>query len=200
MRILAFLGMLLTAALVGVVVFVYSGAYNIGADDPHWSMTSQFLESFRNRSLQRRARQVSVPNLEDRQLILKGAGQYAAMCAGCHLAPGVKPNELSRGLYPPPPELAKRRLDPRVSYLAIKHGLKMTGMPAWGGRHGDQQVWALVAFVQKLPDLTPEQYREHVNSPTANAAGAMASHGTMMPQAPRMPAQQGPRSHDEPSR
>ena len=30
-----------------------------------------------------------MPKLDDEQLILKGAGQYAAMCTGCHLKPGM---------------------------------------------------------------------------------------------------------------
>lgn len=175
------IGVLLALALAGAGAIVYTGVYNIAADDPHWDVTARVLEQLRTRSLERRARQVtSVPNLDDPQLITKGAGQYAAMCAGCHLAPGVGPNELSKGLYPAPPELTKSRLDPRVSYTIIKHGIKMTGMPAWGGHHGDEQVWTLVAFVSKLPGMSPKQYQELVNSPGANAAAAMASHGSMM--------------------
>lgn len=175
------IGALLALALLAAGAFVYTGVYNIAADDPHWDITARMLEQLRTRSLERRARQVTnVPNLEDQQLITRGAGQYAAMCAGCHLAPGVGPNELSKGLYPAPPELAKSRLDPRVSYTIIKHGIKMTGMPAWGGHHGDEQVWTLVAFVAKLPGMSPKQYQEYVKSPGANAAAAMASHGSMM--------------------
>lgn len=105
------------------------------------------------------------------------------MRPSCHLAPGVRPNELSKGLYPAPPQLAQSPcLDPRVSYTVIKHGLKMTGMPAWGGPHGDEQVWSLLAFVAKMPGMSPHQ--EHVRSPGANAAAAMAAHGSaVMPQA-----------------
>lgn len=174
-------GVFLTLGLAAAGAFVYTGVYNIAADDPHWDITARVLEQLRIRSLERRARQVTnVPNLDDPQLITKGAGQYAAMCVGCHLAPGVGPNELSKGLYPAPPELTKSRLDPRVSYTIIKHGIKMTGMPAWGGHHGDEQVWTLVAFVAKLPGMSAAQYQQYVKSPAANAAAAMASHGSMM--------------------
>lgn len=178
---LATLGVLLALAVLGVVGFVYSGIYGIGADDPHWGVTSRVLETLRNRSIERQASQVSitsVPNLDNAQLIIAGAGQYAAMCAGCHLAPGLPANELSLGLYPAPPELTKRKLDPRMAYVVIKHGIKMTGMPAWGGPHGDEQVWSLVAFVNKLPGMTPQQYKDYVDSPGAKAAAAMAAHGT----------------------
>lgn len=174
-------GMLFALAAVGTLGFVYSGVYGIGADDPHWGVTSRVLETLRNRSIERRAAQVSlasVPNLDNPQLIVQGAGQYAAMCAGCHLAPGMPANELSLGLYPGPPELTKRKLEPRVSYIVIKHGIKMSGMPAWGGPHGDEQVWSLVAFVNKLPGMTPQQYKDYVDSPAAKTAAA--AHGAAM--------------------
>ena len=101
------------------------------------------------------------------------------MCTSCHLAPGMKPTELSRGMYPAPPNLAQTRVDPKVAYTAIKHGIKMSGMPAWGGPHGDEQVWTLVAFLGKLPGLTPQEYQKMLQSPLADAAKAMASHGAV---------------------
>lgn len=36
----------------------------------------------------------------------------------------------------------------------------MTGMPAWGPTHSDEKIWAMVAFLQKLPDMTAEHYKE----------------------------------------
>lgn len=180
------LGALLVAALIGAAAFIFSGTYNMAADDPHWDITSRVIQELRVRSLKRRALEVtSVPDLADQQLISKGAGQYAAMCASCHLAPGMPANELNKGLYPSPPLLSRSQLDPKVSYIVIKHGIKMTGMPAWGGHHGDEQVWSLVAFVGKLPGMTPQQYQEYVRSPAANAASAMAAHDMgVMPQIP----------------
>jgi hypothetical protein len=41
----------------------------------------------------------------------------------------------------------------------IKHGIRMTGMPAWGPTHSDAQLWDLVAFLARLPELTAEDYR-----------------------------------------
>jgi mono/diheme cytochrome c family protein len=46
----------------------------------------------------------------------------------------------------------------------VKHGLKMTGMPAWGVTHNDEQLWDVVAFLRKLPELTAEQYQALVKS------------------------------------
>jgi mono/diheme cytochrome c family protein len=44
----------------------------------------------------------------------------------------------------------------------IKHGIKMSAMPAWGASHDDATIWSMVAFLQKLPDLSPAQYKDIV--------------------------------------
>ena len=36
----------------------------------------------------------------------------------------------------------------------------MTGMPAWGTTHTDAQLWDLVAFMERLPALSAEDYRQ----------------------------------------
>lgn len=156
----AVIAVLLVELLVAAAI-IYSGIYNVAADDSHWPLVSRMLETMRSRSIEKAAGQVTLLKLDDEQLVLKGAGQYATMCAGCHLAPGIAETELSRGLNPRPPPLAQQRMDPARSYVVIKHGIKMTGMPAWG-EHGEDVVRSLVAFVTKLPDLTPKQYRDIV--------------------------------------
>ena len=152
------------AALAGVVILVFSGAYDIGADEPHWEITRRVMEVVRNRSIEVRASRIELPDLQDEQLILKGAGQYAAMCANCHLAPEQKDSEIRPGLYPKPPNLSEQRFDPKIVFWVTKHGLKMTGMPAWGIGHDDATLWSIVAFVTKLPGLSADHYKELVAS------------------------------------
>ncbi|TAL79456.1 MAG: cytochrome c [Beijerinckiaceae bacterium] len=176
---------LLLLLIIGGGYFVYSGVYNIGADDPHTKPVYTLLEILRNRSISVRAESLTVPNLDDPQLISRGAGQYAAMCIGCHLAPGGKDSEIRPGLYPQPPDLTKARVEPKAAFWVIKHGIKMSAMPAWGGSHDDETIWSMVAFLQKLPDMTPSQYKEIVAkappdddmAPMAPSAGAGHSHG-----------------------
>jgi mono/diheme cytochrome c family protein len=156
---------LIVAAVLVVIAgalgaYAWSGLYDIGADEPHWRVTLKLLETVRDRSIHERSEGLKVPNLNDPKLILKGAGQYAAMCTGCHLQPGVAQSELREGLYPQPPNLSKARVAPRAAFWVIKHGIKMSAMPAWGGSHDDETIWSMVAFLQELPDLTPQQYKE----------------------------------------
>ena len=153
--------LLLVAA---VAVAIYAGLYNIAADVPHTQPVYWLLDTVRERSVTARAQNIAVPNnLNDANRISRGAGQYAEMCSGCHLAP--KRTEISQGLYPRAPELRRQTdLTPADQFWIVKHGVKMTGMPAWGITHDDELLWDVVAFVRKLPELTPEQYETMVKN------------------------------------
>lgn len=152
-------GGIVLALVVAIGIFVSSGAYNIGADSPHWSTTAFLINALRERSIDVRAESISVPRLDDPKLVLKGAGQYSAMCVNCHLAPGMENSELRKGLYPQPPNLSRAHVAPGEAFWAIKHGIKMSAMPAWGGTHDDATIWSMVAFMEKLPTMTPAKYK-----------------------------------------
>jgi len=155
-------GITVAVIVVAIGIFIGSGAYNIGADSPHWPVTSALIDGLRERSIEVRAEGIKVPDLKDPKLVLKGAGQYAAMCVECHLAPGKENSELRKGLYPQPPNLSRGQVEPDEAFWVIKHGIKMTAMPAWGTTHDDATIWSMVAFLQKLPTLSPGQYKEIV--------------------------------------
>ena len=88
----------------------------------------------------------------------------ATLCVGCHLAPGVTKSELRRGLYPHPPNLSQQDPpDARRAFWTIKHGIKMSAMPAWGKSLDDAAIWDLVAFVRQLPAMAPEAYQQLAN-------------------------------------
>ena len=156
----------LLVLVVAAVGGIYAGLYNIAADVPHTQPVYWLLETARERSVTARARDIVVPkDLDDANRISKGAGEYAEMCSGCHLAPGMKRTEISQGLYPRAPELRRKTdLTPAEQFWIVKHGVKMTGMPAWGVTHEDELLWDVVAFVRKLPELTPEQYEALVKN------------------------------------
>jgi mono/diheme cytochrome c family protein len=146
----------------GAGVFIYSGVYDLGADVHHSAPVLALMQTLRDRSIHVRSKDITVPNLDGPQLILNGAGHYAAMCTGCHLAPGMKDSEIRPGLYPQPPNLSKVRVEPQEAFWVIKHGIKMSAMPAWGLSHDDPTIWSMVAFLQKLPDMTRAQYKDIV--------------------------------------
>jgi mono/diheme cytochrome c family protein len=156
----------LLALLGAAAVAVYAGLYNVAADVPHTQPVYWLFETARDRSIASRAQDIVVPNdLTDPARISSGAGQYAEMCSVCHLAPGMERTEISRGLYPRAPELwRKTDLTAAEQFWIVKHGVKMTGMPAWGVTHSDELLWDVVALLRKLPELTKEQYEALVES------------------------------------
>ena len=161
------------ASLSIIGIFVWSGIYNIGADDTHTKPVYSMLEMMRERYITARANKLHPPpNLNDPARIRQGAGNYNAMCIGCHLTPGMEATELSKGLYPSPPNLSKvGARDPSHHFWVIKHGIKASGMPAWGKSMSDDYIWNMVAFLQELPKLSPEQYTAMVSSSGGHAHG-----------------------------
>jgi mono/diheme cytochrome c family protein len=115
----------------------------------------------RDRSIAAHATTIDVPSLEDTKGIAGGACRYAALCVGCHLAPGVTKSDRRTGLYLHPPNLAQTDAgDAQQSFWTIKHGIKVSAMPAWGKSLDDEAIWDLVAFVRQMPTMTPETFQQ----------------------------------------
>ncbi|MEO7054659.1 MAG: cytochrome c [Rhizomicrobium sp.] len=164
-----------TGLVLAAVVLIYFGAYNVAADEPHGRIVYSLLDELRDRSIKTRASNITGPSdLASSERISRGAGLYAEMCSGCHLGPGVEPSEISQGLYPQAPQLAKGTgHSAGEDFWIIKHGVKLSAMPAWGKTHPDNLIWDMVAFVQAMPKMSPAQYQKTL-------ASAPADHDEMM--------------------
>ncbi len=163
----------LALAAIAGLSFLYSGLYPMGADVPHTKLTYWVLETLRERSIARASSKLQIPDLNSPAMLLAGGADYNDMCTSCHLKPGQQKSDMSQGLYPQPPNLTKDTDDhdhshgdnsdidqaARRQFWIIKHGIKASGMPAWGLTHDDERIWAMVAFLKKLPQLTEQQYQ-----------------------------------------
>ena len=146
--------------VLGAGALIYAGVYDVAATTPHWPIAAAIIETARVHSIKVRAADIAVPpGLDDPGEVLIGVEHYAAHCVVCHGAPGVPKGDIARGLYPPPPDLAKTAplYNPAELFWIVKHGIKMTGMPAWSD-HSDGELWATVAFVEKLPGMSEQDY------------------------------------------
>jgi len=158
--IVATLAAVLASVVLGYIGFIYSGVYDIAATDPHWGITRWAMETVRTRSIKAHAAGIAVPpGLDDPAKLAMGVEHYAAHCAVCHGAPGVPTGDIARGLYPQPPNLADaaKTYSNAELFWILKHGIKMTGMPAWSD-HSDAELWATVAFLTKLPGISEQDY------------------------------------------
>ena len=157
-------------ALIAVVGFVYSGLYNVSATSPHSGFANWVMSTTMHASVERRAKDIDVPNLDDEALQLAGINDFDAMCAACHGAPGQDPEAMGQGLNPPAPDLTESAAHRTAAELfwVTKHGVKMTGMPAWGATHDDKAIWPVVAFMTTLHELDADAYQFML----ASAAGS----------------------------
>lgn len=110
---------------------------------------------------------------------LKGAmAHWADHCAICHANDGSGGTTIGRNMYPRPPDMRgprTQRLSDGEIYYFINQGIRLTGMPAWGTPGDDDRAsWELVAFIRKLPTLTPAEVEsmKALNPVPASAAKA----------------------------
>lgn len=154
---------LLLVLLLGILgaLVIYSGVYSVAASEPHWEVTEFLLDTTMAHSVQRHAADIEAPSeLDDDSRVRAGRGPYGIHCVTCHGAPGVEPTAIGKGLNPTPPDLgtvASFWSDGEL-YWIVANGVKMTGMPAFRGELDDEELWSLVAFVRRLPEMTPEDY------------------------------------------
>jgi mono/diheme cytochrome c family protein len=162
---------ILLLMLLGGFVVVYAGVYDVAATEPHAPVTHWILETVRTRSIKAHAAQLQAPpGLDDPAKVLTGVEHYAAHCAVCHGAPGVPKGDIAQGLYPPPPNLAKtvHVYSSAELFWIVKNGIKMTGMPSWTD-HSDEELWATVAFLKKLPGMSEHDYAKLVMATMAHS-------------------------------
>ncbi|MET0207636.1 MAG: c-type cytochrome [Burkholderiaceae bacterium] len=149
-------------ALGGAFAFMWYGLYDVSATGAHWQPVHSLLEVALKRAVQQRADAHPPPagqaELAHRAL---GAACFRDRCVACHGAPGVAPEQFALGMQPVPSSLieATRHWRPQDLYWITRHGIKMSGMPAWEYRLSEQELWAVVAFLDDLPRMTPDAYR-----------------------------------------
>lgn len=155
---------------VGACLFAWSGLFNVAASTGHWPITEWFLHWTMRNSVQTHSIGIEPPPLDDPALVHRGAGHYASGCASCHGAPGEPQSPIALEMTPHPPRLVGRidEWDRQNLFWIVKHGIKYTGMPAWVTQRRDDEVWSMIAFLEKLPELTPGEYRRLAFGPEAN--------------------------------
>jgi len=156
----ATLGTIITLALLAIFAVMYTGAFNVatGWQDP--SLMRWVLVATRESSIERRAQAIQAPALDGASRIDKGFRGYREMCVICHGTPNGKPSPVAQGLNPEPPDLSEDdgHMSDAELFWVIKNGIRMTGMPAWGPTHSDEELWDIVAFVKTLPDMSAAEY------------------------------------------
>lgn len=149
----------LVALGLGGAAIVAAGLLDPAASVPPGALETRIARFALDRAVARRAPKSPNPLKADTEVLRSGRDHYKSMCVGCHGAPGVDPSEAGEGLNPPAPDLTLGRVQKRTDgelFWLVQNGIRMTGMPAFGPSHKDEEIWKIVAFLRHLPALTPE--------------------------------------------
>jgi cytochrome c553 len=152
---------LIAVAAAGLLL-AWSGLYSVAASRGHWPIVEWFLAYGMRRSVETHTIGLVAPALDDEDLVRLGAAHFHSGCAYCHGAPGTPISPVARQMLPSPPELSQavKNWSATELFWIVKHGIKYTGMPGWTALERDDEVWAVVAFLTRLPTLDATNYRE----------------------------------------
>jgi cytochrome c553 len=177
--------------MLGGAAVMISGVVPIKASTGHWPITALLLDFAKLRSVATYSLGINPPPLDDAALVLRGASHYAIGCHPCHGGPAGDIPPIMQAMTPPPPALTDglSRYRSRELFSIVKHGIKFTGMPAWPAAQRDDEVWALVAFLRRMAQLTPGEYHRLAAGaggvPPATAQNLPMAAGQVAPQAAR---------------
>ena len=179
----------LLAVLLASLCLAWSGLFPVAASSGHWAVTDWFLHWTMRNSVRTYAALGPSPVMPAEKGLVSAAGHYRQACQVCHGAPGIAPSPVMQKATPPAPDLAKlgdKWSDRQLAWI-IQHGVKMTGMPAWGAPDRPDEVGRMVAFVRRMPGMTASEYRtltEDASVPSLSAvrpavlAACTGCHGT----------------------
>ncbi|MCV9937084.1 c-type cytochrome [Boseaceae bacterium BT-24-1] len=160
-RLLGVAGAMAVVVLVGAFLFAWSGAYNVAASTGHFRIVDYFLRFGMENSVKAHAPSISLSEENDEDRVRLGAAHFHAGCAYCHGSPGTPISPVAASMLPPPPDLSDKVglwRDGELFWI-VKHGLKYAGMPGFPSLHRDDEIWAVVAFLRRLPSLDRHGYR-----------------------------------------
>ncbi|MGH9240621.1 MAG: c-type cytochrome [Vicinamibacterales bacterium] len=168
------MGPLLKGAVLAVVVVLVVGTLAIMVFVKTTGLSARAKPGSVETAVTRRLRALAVPAeyerlknpvLANRESIRNGMSHFADHCAVCHANNGSGDTEMGKGMFPPAPDMrrtATQNLSDGMLFYIIEHGVRFTGMPAWGTGtvEGEEASWHLVNFIRRLPKLTEVEEEE----------------------------------------
>lgn len=149
----------IASLIVAGYVFVTSGALPAGQDAKPSRLERWAAKQSLRATMRREARGLSSPLDPTDENLTAGAALYRSHCQVCHGGADGAASPIARGLAPPAPQLAKHGVDDDpvgVTYWKVDHGIRFTGMPAFGGTLSTNEMWQVSLFAKHMKALPPK--------------------------------------------
>ncbi len=151
------LGIIVGLILVGAgsYIYVHFGFMNMQADQAVGTVEGIYMRGAMDRYVGRHAPKLTNPVEPTEANLVDGVRLYKMNCAVWHGGPDKPVSELGLGFNPRAPQFVKDAPDmaDNENYWIIRHGVKMTGMPAWEKVMSDNDMWKVTTFLGKMEDL-----------------------------------------------
>jgi mono/diheme cytochrome c family protein len=129
---------------------------NATADPPRWE--SKLAQATLEASLSHQAAGLTNPLSPSNEVLISGLKSFKLNCAGCHGLQGQPSQWGTRNFYPRAPQLSDDppHLSAPRMFVAIKYGIRYSGMGGWEGIMTDEEIWKLATFLDRIGSLPPE--------------------------------------------
>jgi len=148
---------LLVVAMLGTVMFLRGGT---SARAEPSRVETRIARALRGWAIPAEARKATNPIPVSPRALAAGLAHFADHCATCHGNDGSGQTAIGRNLYPRAPDMRRRETQTLTDgelFHIIENGVRLTGMPAWGGPGTAEGSWHLVHFIRHLPNLTADE-------------------------------------------
>ncbi len=149
-------------ATVGVAYLTIS-AKGFSARSQPTELEAEIAEWARALAMPRSAKTLKNPIPTSAEVLAESRAHFADHCAVCHANNGSGKTMLGAGLYPKPPDLRAQdtqNMSDGEIFFVIENGVRLSGMPAFGGQDSADESWKLVDFIRHLPKLSAQEELE----------------------------------------
>ena len=150
--------------VIGGYIVLKAGMVDMSADQTPSRLERRLGGTALDASVAKRAADLKNPLEATDANLLEGMHIYVQNCAECHGDPKEQESRFGSALNPQAPQFMKNTPDmpENENYYIARHGVRLTGMPAWDKLLSDDQLWKVTAFLshmEKLPAAVEQEWR-----------------------------------------
>lgn len=155
-----FFGCLFTLFSIAAIGFgiLWLGLFPVNADaEPYW-LEKKLAHIAVDSYVERQIASLNSPLKDTPDVLMDGMKLFKSNCAGCHGSPSNTDPTFANAFYPKAPQIGIKGTHGKLeeTFWITKHGIRMSGMPAFTTMLSDDEIWKISHFLNGLKELPPE--------------------------------------------